>query len=127
MRRFLIVTALMLVLIYALKYITYCALKYEFSGISFDAGFWTCIIIYLICEWAFKIKDRSKGGVVANIKVTVNDVNNEDEVAEAVGNGIKVFKAFMKLGSPRKEEESIDEDVPIEEVEPDNELNTDES
>ena len=103
MRRLLLAIAVAIIYCYAAKFLVYLALRSNFSMISFDLGFWMCLILYVIIELILNVKNRVKGGTVADIKITVKDASDPEQVGEAIKTGIQTFDVLRKMGNRTKE------------------------
>lgn len=110
MRRLLISVAISLIIFWSAEFITYLVLGSNYSGASFCAGCFTCVVVYIIAEYVLKMKNRIKNGAIANITITVKDANDPDQVADALGTGLKVFNEFRKLGNRAIEHSEDSED-----------------
>lgn len=119
MRRFLILLAIALLIIYTVEFLAYLALKPNFSVASYNVGILVTILLYVILELIVQKKDRFKGGAVADIKITVQDANDPEQVGEAIKTGIQTFEVLRKMGNRTKElisEKRSEDENPKEEV-----------
>ena len=123
MRRFLILLAIALLIIYTVEFLAYLALKPNFSVASYNFGILVTILLYVVLELIVQKKDRFKGGAVADIKITVQDANDPEQVGEAIKTGIQTFDVLRKMGkrtkeliSEKKSKEKSEDENPKEEV-----------
>lgn len=109
MRRFLLAVAVVILFVFAGKFVAYAILRDSFSMLSYDIGFLLAILMYIVTEWILQRKDKIKTGAIADIRVTVKDATDPEQVADAVSTGMKTFNAFKELGKSIKYPDSVDE------------------
>ncbi len=122
MKRLLLSLALSLVFVALGQYIAWSILKWDYSGWSFNAGMITIILLYVVCEIIYDIKDRTKGVAKADITITVKEGSSSEDIEDAFVTGLKTFNAFKKLGKTTKERiinnETSEDDEELEDDKP---------
>lgn len=97
MRRLLLAVAVAILYCFATQWLARYASN-NFDAASFDFGFLACILLYVILETILQVKDKTKGGAIANIKITVKDAKDPEQVGMAINTGLQAFNIMREVG-----------------------------